>query len=142
MEPTCNQRPLVEPKMVEARLFTLRRGILPVFPIHTYCRSPFILYHPLVLLLMPFTDCHTRYYPCYSVKDAKNADSKRQFYPGPVPNVIHVTETCYVEKDLIVLFETQMAVQLYAFTMSLSAPLLITYTDHQQLRLLRSTTLP
>lgn len=37
--PECHGASLREPRSVESRLYTLRRGVLPVFSISTYCRS-------------------------------------------------------------------------------------------------------
>lgn len=111
--PECQNHSLGDPRITEARLFTLRRGILPIFPVSVYCRGMSIYTSQIRGLPTPLqSGCHTRYYPCYSVKDAVNDNSERIFYPGPIPDIIHVTESCFVERELIIFFETQMSVQL------------------------------
>ncbi|KAJ7286256.1 hypothetical protein C8J57DRAFT_1169032 [Mycena rebaudengoi] len=89
----CHSARLGEPSIVEARLYTLHRGILPVFSRSLYCRK-----------------CFTRFYSNYSVSNASNADAQRVYYTIDIPNIIHVTETCFVERQLCIYFEMQMAV--------------------------------
>ncbi|KAJ7126410.1 hypothetical protein C8R43DRAFT_1134993 [Mycena crocata] len=84
--PTCKAPPLAligEENQVEARLYTLRRGVLPVFSKSRYCRF-----------------CHTRYYNNYFVRDAKEPTAKRQYYSDEIPKFIHVTETSFVDPEL------------------------------------------
>ncbi|KAJ7165361.1 hypothetical protein C8R46DRAFT_1163693 [Mycena filopes] len=83
---------LGEASSVEARLYTLHRGVLPVFSKSLYCRS-----------------CHTRYYPNYFVKDAGQANPRREYYDSSVPKNIHVTETAFFQTELCVYIEMQMA---------------------------------
>jgi len=40
-QPSCSSHKLGEPSIVESRLYTLKRGILPVFSKSLYCRSKF-----------------------------------------------------------------------------------------------------
>ncbi|KAJ7225287.1 hypothetical protein GGX14DRAFT_349519 [Mycena pura] len=87
----CNSATLSEKRTVEARLYTLRRGILPIFSQSLYCRH-----------------CHTRYYHNYSVQEAHNPAAQREYYSTEIPNYIHVFESCYVERALCVYFETQL----------------------------------
>ncbi|KAJ7614703.1 hypothetical protein DFH06DRAFT_1013800 [Mycena polygramma] len=91
-QPACKGRSLTDPRAVEARLYTLHRGVLPVFSHSTYCRG-----------------CHTRYYPNYSVREAKNPTAQREYYDSSIPHFIHVTESSFVERQLCVYFEMQMA---------------------------------
>ncbi|KAJ7227497.1 hypothetical protein GGX14DRAFT_347217 [Mycena pura] len=91
--PECDYHKLGEELVVEARLYTLHRGILPIFSKSLYCRS-----------------CHTRYYHNYSVEKASDPTARRIYYSEDIPTFIHVTETCLVEKNLCVYFEKQMAV--------------------------------
>ncbi|KAJ7492057.1 hypothetical protein FB451DRAFT_1021989, partial [Mycena latifolia] len=100
LRPSCNSAHLSEKRVVEARLYTLRRGILPVFSKSLYCRG-----------------CHTRYYHNYYVHEAHNPTAQRQYY-GPqsaseghtISNYIHVLESCYVEWALCVYFEMQLCI--------------------------------
>ncbi|KAJ7455282.1 hypothetical protein B0H11DRAFT_1739867, partial [Mycena galericulata] len=89
----CNHTFLGEEKKSESRLYTLHRGVVPVFSTSTYCRH-----------------CNTRYYHNYSVQHAGQANPKRTYYSGTIPEFIDVTEHAFVERSLCVFFETQMAV--------------------------------
>ncbi|KAJ7273897.1 hypothetical protein C8J57DRAFT_1224805 [Mycena rebaudengoi] len=91
--PSCDSARLGEPSVVEARLYTLHRGILPVFSKSLYCRK-----------------CHTRYYYNYFVQNASDPAAHRVYYSIEVPDIIHVTETSFVERQLCTYFEMQMAV--------------------------------
>ncbi|KAJ7116818.1 hypothetical protein C8R43DRAFT_902319 [Mycena crocata] len=94
--PTCNAPPLAllgEENVVEARLYTLRRGVLPVFSKSRYCRF-----------------CRTRYYNNYFVCDAKEPTAKRQYYSEEIPKFIHVTETSFVDPELCTYIRVQMAI--------------------------------
>ncbi|KAJ7131748.1 hypothetical protein C8R43DRAFT_895691 [Mycena crocata] len=94
--PTCKAPPLAligEENQVEARLYTLRRGVLPVFSKSRYCRF-----------------CHTRYYNNYFVRDAKEPTAKRQYYSDEIPKFIHVTETSFVDPELCAYIRVQMAI--------------------------------
>ncbi|KAJ7220636.1 hypothetical protein GGX14DRAFT_354323 [Mycena pura] len=93
LQPSCHSHKLGEPSIVESRLYTLKRGILPVFSKSLYCRK-----------------CYTRYYHNYSVQNASDPASQRVYYTTDIPEIIHVTESCFVERKLCVYFETQMAV--------------------------------
>ncbi|KAJ6609392.1 hypothetical protein B0H10DRAFT_1813877, partial [Mycena sp. CBHHK59/15] len=90
--PGCNHMTLGEASVVEARLYTLNRGVLPVFSRSLYCRS-----------------CNTRYFPNYFVQEAHNTTACREYYDSSVPEFIHVTTTSYVESKLCVYIEMQMA---------------------------------
>ncbi|KAJ7498852.1 hypothetical protein FB451DRAFT_1347307 [Mycena latifolia] len=90
--PKCNNTPLGEASIVESRLYTLHRGVLPVFSKSTYCCS-----------------CYTRYYPNYSVFEAQNTASRREYYSSDIPSFIHVTESSFMEPQLCTYFATQMA---------------------------------
>ncbi|KAJ7178701.1 hypothetical protein C8R43DRAFT_942315 [Mycena crocata] len=71
-------RTLTDARPVEARLYTLRRGILPVFSKSTYCR-----------------DCNTRYYHNYYVNEAHNSTARREYYSSEMPDHLHVfSVTC------------------------------------------------
>ncbi|KAJ7178438.1 hypothetical protein C8R43DRAFT_872162, partial [Mycena crocata] len=92
--PECMSYKMNEVSVVEARLYTLHRGILPVFSKSRYCRK-----------------CLTRYYHNYSVEHAANQNTRREYYKEEdVPTLIHVTETSFVEKQLCIYFEKQMAI--------------------------------
>ncbi|KAK6984509.1 hypothetical protein R3P38DRAFT_2575937 [Favolaschia claudopus] len=91
-ETTCRATFLTDPARVEARLFTLHRGVLPVFSVSTYCRT-----------------CLTRYYLNYKIRGASSRESVHEFYPG-VPEILHIQEHSFVERKLCQFFETQMAV--------------------------------
>ncbi|KAJ6476418.1 hypothetical protein C8R45DRAFT_379283 [Mycena sanguinolenta] len=92
VHPGCNSNPLGEPSVVEGRLYTLRRGVLPIFSKSTYCRS-----------------CRTRYYNNYFIHEASGPESRRQYYSEEVPTFIHVHETSYVDVDLCKYFSMEMA---------------------------------
>jgi hypothetical protein len=106
IRPECNYANLSEKSIVEARLYTLRRGIIPIFSKSLYCRGRFLF--PLSNLLLIFQGCHTRYYHNYSVSDAENPDARRQYYAVEVPKYIHVFESCYVEQELCHYFGSQL----------------------------------
>ncbi|KAJ7126519.1 hypothetical protein C8R43DRAFT_1134848 [Mycena crocata] len=92
--PECMSYEMNEVSVVEARLYTVHRGILPVFSKSRYCRK-----------------CLTRYYHNYSVGHAANPNARREYYKEEdVPTFIHVTETSFVEKQLCIYFEKQMAI--------------------------------
>ncbi|KAI4524967.1 hypothetical protein K525DRAFT_192646 [Schizophyllum commune Loenen D] len=78
---------------VKARIFTLRRGVLPVFEQPLTCRG-----------------CNTIYYHNFCVKDPGSAASKRLYYGG-VPKWIAAQKTTFFEKDLVLHFEAQMVHQ-------------------------------
>ncbi|KAJ7334052.1 hypothetical protein DFH08DRAFT_785131 [Mycena albidolilacea] len=100
--PECRNKTLSHPSVVESRLYTLHRGILPVFSQSFYCRS-----------------CKTRYYPNYFVQGeelvepgregATCPEYHREYYDSSVPEFIHVTESSFVESKLCVYIEIQMA---------------------------------
>ncbi|KAJ7221442.1 hypothetical protein GGX14DRAFT_353507, partial [Mycena pura] len=90
--PSCKQKNLADIRPVEARLYTLHRGVLPIISKSSYCRS-----------------CHTRYYPNYFVRNAENTTACREYYDSSVPEFIHVTESSFAERKLCVYFEMQMA---------------------------------
>jgi len=87
----CGNAHLSDSRKVEARLYTLRRGVLPVYSVSMYCRH-----------------CFTRYYRDYSVQHAHKPNSRREYY-GETPQFIHVAEHSFVERALCVHFEMQMA---------------------------------
>lgn len=114
----CKDAHLAEPRKVESRLYTLRRGVLPVYSVSKYCRSKFTITigcsngntdGPSIS-----TDCLTRYYHNYSVQHAGHPHSKREYYGG-VPDPIHVAEHSFVERALCIYFETQMAFSQWVF---------------------------
>jgi hypothetical protein len=65
---------------------------------------------------LPILECFTRFYSNYSVSNASNADAQRVYYTIDIPNIIHVTETCFVERQLCIYFEMQMAVSQFVPT--------------------------
>ncbi|KAJ7367255.1 hypothetical protein DFH08DRAFT_1005692, partial [Mycena albidolilacea] len=85
---------LKEEKVVEARLYTLHRGVLPVFSKSWYCRG-----------------CHIRFYHNYYVREASNPDAQREYYFQQVPKYIHVAEATYIELALCHFFTIQMALE-------------------------------
>ncbi|KAJ7503848.1 hypothetical protein B0H11DRAFT_1613914, partial [Mycena galericulata] len=89
---SCESKQLGEESIVEGRLYTLRRGVLPIFSKSLYCRS-----------------CHTRYYNNYFVRNASESSAKREYYSQDMPQLIHLTESTYVEPDLCRYFGFQMA---------------------------------
>ncbi|KAJ6456578.1 hypothetical protein DFH09DRAFT_1297458, partial [Mycena vulgaris] len=89
---TCNHTALGKPIIPDARLYTLHRGALPVFSKSLYCHS-----------------CCTRYFPNYFVQGAENTTARREYYESTVPRFIHVTTASFVEPELCVYFEMQMA---------------------------------
>ncbi|KAJ7168262.1 hypothetical protein C8R43DRAFT_876677, partial [Mycena crocata] len=91
---SCNSLLLTDKRDVEARLYTLRRGILPIFSRSLYCRK-----------------CSTRYYHNYSVQEVANTSACRTYYLGPkfqVPEYIHVFESSFVERALCTYFESEL----------------------------------
>ncbi|KAJ7612384.1 hypothetical protein DFH06DRAFT_1345128 [Mycena polygramma] len=88
----CPSSPLKEPIIVEGRLFTLRRGVLPIFSKSLYCRG-----------------CHTRYYNNYFVRDAKQPNARREYYSKDPPLLLHVHESTYVDTELCRYFSIQMS---------------------------------
>ncbi|KAJ7918548.1 hypothetical protein B0H13DRAFT_1607201, partial [Mycena leptocephala] len=86
--PSCDSRKLTKESLVEARLYTLHRGILPVFSKSLKC-----------------PECSTHYYHNYYVSNARNI-----YYDEQVPAIIHVMDTCFVETELCLYFEAQMAI--------------------------------
>ncbi|KAJ7125554.1 hypothetical protein C8R43DRAFT_898602, partial [Mycena crocata] len=91
IQPGCNSD-LDEESVVEGRLFTLRRGVLPIFSKSKYCRS-----------------CQTRYYNNYFVHQASKVDARRQYYSEEVPTYIHIHETSYIDTELCKYFSLEMA---------------------------------
>ncbi|KAF9006349.1 hypothetical protein BDZ89DRAFT_1025657 [Hymenopellis radicata] len=87
---TCNHRKLLKPSFNEARLYTLHRGVLPVYDISLYCAK-----------------CLTRYHATYSVTNAENPHATRDFYLHQ-GSFVHVYETVFVEDALCDFFEQQM----------------------------------
>ncbi|KAJ7858746.1 hypothetical protein B0H13DRAFT_2571333, partial [Mycena leptocephala] len=88
------QSNLGEEKTVEGRLYSLHRGVLPIFSKSLYCRS-----------------CHIRYYNNYFVRDASQETAHREYYSQEVPKFIHLTESTYVEPALCQFFTFQMALE-------------------------------
>ncbi|KAF8574954.1 hypothetical protein K439DRAFT_1649684 [Ramaria rubella] len=72
------------------QLFTLRRGVLPVWAVSSYCKN-----------------CSTRYYHNYSVTLASAPDATRNYYCTISP-FIQVTGHSYIEGDVCKFIETQM----------------------------------
>ena len=104
----CNNGHLTESRKVESRLYTLKRGVLPVYSVSTYCRRMLLV---LVLSMQNLTfliGCSTRYYHNYSVQHAAHPDAKRDYYGG-IPGYMHVAEHSFAERSLCVYFEMQMA---------------------------------
>ncbi|KAJ7076951.1 hypothetical protein C8R43DRAFT_966144 [Mycena crocata] len=54
-------------------------------------------------------ECCTRYYPNYFGQAAENVAAQLEYYDSSVPNYIHIAQTSYVEAQLCVYFEMQMA---------------------------------
>ncbi|KAJ7688031.1 hypothetical protein B0H17DRAFT_938814 [Mycena rosella] len=105
LHPSCNSTHLSEKKVVEVRLYTLHRGILPVFSKSLYCRG-----------------CHTCYYHNYFVQEAHNTAAQREYYrptsagaSPAMPKYIHVFESCFVEHALCVYFKSQLCISQSAF---------------------------
>ncbi|PBK61320.1 hypothetical protein ARMSODRAFT_897040, partial [Armillaria solidipes] len=71
-------------------LYTVSRGILPVYVKSYYCRK-----------------CCTRYMPDYKVTAASEADAQRVYF-GEVPHIIGATQTSYFEVGLIEVFRQAM----------------------------------
>ncbi|KAJ7623919.1 hypothetical protein DFH06DRAFT_1340239 [Mycena polygramma] len=90
--PSCNNATLGEPIVADARLYTLQRGVLPVFSKSLYCHK-----------------CHTRYFHNYFVQEAQKPTAVREYYTSSVPEFIHVTTASFVESKLCVYIEMQMA---------------------------------
>ncbi|KAJ7271869.1 hypothetical protein B0H12DRAFT_991701, partial [Mycena haematopus] len=89
----CNLS-LKEEYVVEGRLFTLHRGVLPIFSKSFYCRP-----------------CHIRYYNNYFIRQASDVSAQREYYSQELPKFIHVTESTYVEPALASFFTIQMALE-------------------------------
>ncbi|KAJ7695408.1 hypothetical protein B0H17DRAFT_1131459 [Mycena rosella] len=102
LQPGCNSAPLREEMVAEARLFTLCRGVLPIFSKSLYCR-----YTDLISF---FPACHTRYYNNYFVKDTSKGDAEQQYYSPQTPTLIHVLESAYIEPTLCKYFAMEMLV--------------------------------
>nr|GAT54678.1 predicted protein [Mycena chlorophos] len=105
-DPACHNHRLTHPRRIFCRLYTLRRGILPIQQISLYCRGAvaFICNEDW---LNGNIDCKTRYYYAYSVSDAENVNAEQVYYRDPLP-YIHAGETMYFEADLCEYFELQM----------------------------------
>ncbi|RPD59431.1 hypothetical protein L227DRAFT_503555, partial [Lentinus tigrinus ALCF2SS1-6] len=73
------------------KLFTRRRGVLPIRIVTLYCK-----------------ECHTTYRPNYIVRHASSPDAKREYYVG-IPEALEVAQHTYIDKDLLILFRAQMA---------------------------------
>ncbi|KAF9005725.1 hypothetical protein BDZ89DRAFT_966423 [Hymenopellis radicata] len=86
-DPTCQGSKLGNAVYVEARLYTLHRGVLPVYSISLNCSK-----------------CNTRYHPNHSVTNPKSPASQRQFY-ADVGSYIHVNTTVFLEDQLCEFFE-------------------------------------
>ncbi|KAJ7821975.1 hypothetical protein B0H13DRAFT_365352 [Mycena leptocephala] len=54
--------------------------------------------------------CFTRYYHNYHVPKTSEQSLRNVYYSTEVPAIIHVTESCFVEKELCLYFEAQMAI--------------------------------
>lgn len=111
----CESHKLGEPSVVEARLYTLHRGILPAFSKSLYCRRAVLHTLPQMLADVQLSGCFTRYYHNYSVQKASDPLARNVYYDEDVPPFIHVTDTCFIEKQLCVYFETQMAISQYVW---------------------------
>jgi hypothetical protein len=106
----CGHAHLSETRRVESRLYTLRRGVLPVFSVSTYCRSTSVLVQICqhsVRINCNSVECSTRYYHDYSVQHASNSNARREYYGG-VPEYMHITESSFMERALCVHNEMQM----------------------------------
>ncbi|KAF8579378.1 hypothetical protein K439DRAFT_1620562 [Ramaria rubella] len=86
----CQGHHLVDERKTEGQLFTLRRGVLPVWAVSSYCKN-----------------CSTRYYHNYSVTLSSAPGATRNYYCTISP-FIQVTGHSYVEADLCKFIETQM----------------------------------
>ncbi|KAK0433594.1 hypothetical protein EV421DRAFT_1718445, partial [Armillaria borealis] len=75
---------------IEARLYTVSRGILPIYVKSYYCRK-----------------CHTRYMPNYKVTGASEADAERVYFEE-LPHIMGATRTSYFEVKLIEVFQQAM----------------------------------
>jgi hypothetical protein len=99
--------------VVEARLYTLHRGVLPVFSKSWYCRGK------SCSLLCSYTypnlhkGCHIRFYHNYYVREASDPNAQREYYFQQVPKYIHVAEATYIELALCHFFTIQMALEQY-----------------------------
>lgn len=107
----CSGKKLTHPSVIEARLYTLHRGILPIFSRSSYCRCKY-----LISVSQRFwseqcgtSACNTRYHPNYFVQNADSPESLREYYDCTVPAFIHVSTASFVEDKLCIYFEMQMA---------------------------------
>ncbi|KAI5833692.1 hypothetical protein K523DRAFT_218645, partial [Schizophyllum commune Tattone D] len=94
-DPSCRNTALGEESCVQARVYTLRSGAHTAHSFSSYCRG-----------------CSTRYYHNYRVQRASQQGAVRLYYPSSTPpRYIHVQEQTYVERDLVLYFEQEMAFQ-------------------------------
>ncbi|KAL1714116.1 hypothetical protein EV715DRAFT_210314 [Schizophyllum commune] len=90
----CRGRRLVaKHPAIKARIFTLRRGVLPAFEQPLTCRG-----------------CDTVYYHNYCVKQPGASDAVRSYYGG-VPKWIGAQKSTFVEDELVLHIEAQMVHQ-------------------------------
>ncbi|KAF8583181.1 hypothetical protein K439DRAFT_1507019 [Ramaria rubella] len=93
LKPECNQQKLVDERRTEGQLFTLRRGVLPIWAVSSYCKK-----------------CNTRYHSNYSVTTPSAPDAIRSYYYNrDIPIFIQVTGHSYIEAALCRFIETEMA---------------------------------
>ncbi|KAL1743599.1 hypothetical protein HDZ31DRAFT_40598 [Schizophyllum fasciatum] len=78
---------------VKARIFTLRRGVLPALEQSLYCRA-----------------CDTVYNHNFSVQQPGSSEAVRAYYGG-TPKWIAAQKTVFFERDLVLHFEAQMVYQ-------------------------------
>ncbi|KAJ6449704.1 hypothetical protein C8R47DRAFT_999114 [Mycena vitilis] len=86
----CRGALLTKRRDYPATFFTLRRGVLPITIVSLYCQH-----------------CQTTYHHNYKVRHASEPYAQREYYGG-VPDRIMVSMHHVVERELVVLWESQM----------------------------------
>jgi hypothetical protein len=88
-------------KQYTARLFTLRRGVLPVLAMSSYCDGKVYLYIKWASNRLNIsTGCRTTYHHNYSVTNASEPLAQR-VYTMKIPVYLQVAEKSFVEVELI-----------------------------------------
>ena len=102
----CESQSLGTVQSSEGRLYTLRRGLLPIQSRSYYCSSES---SPSTSLPTNkgVSECNTRYYHNYSITRAGDADSVREYYPGH-HRYLQVHHSAFIEDELCEYFEQNM----------------------------------
>lgn len=98
---------LANRKSYIGKLFTLRRGVLPIKIVSMYCYRECRQYN-IYIFAKCILGCTTTYHLNNRVTRSSHPDSRREYYGG-VPEYIQAAKHIVFERDLCSLFEVQMA---------------------------------